>query len=170
MYQIFPDRFFPGNSRPWNSTRSLNDFYGGTIRGILDKLEYIQSLGFNTIWLNPFFKTTSHHGYNASDYYAVEPRLGTMEDIRELITTAHKLGIRLILDFVANHWSKDHFTFQDAQYNPHSQYHDWYFWKKWPDDYECYFNVRELPKINLNNSSARDLFVGGCPILVAGRL
>jgi glycosidase len=155
IYQIFPDRFFPGKTRPWISTKSLNDFYGGTIRGIIDKLEYIQSHGFNTIWLNPFFTTTSHHGYNASDYYAVEPRLGTIEDLRELITTAHKLGLRLILDFVANHWSKDHFTFQDAQHNPHSQYRDWYFWKKWPDEYECYFNVRELPKINLDNSSAR---------------
>jgi cyclomaltodextrinase len=156
VYQIFPDRFNPGDGRAWNKTKSLLDFYGGTLRGVIEKLDYIQSLGFNAIWLNPFFATTSHHGYNASDYYTVEPRLGTEADLKELLEKAHARGIRMILDFVANHWSKDHFTFQDAQKNPASPYRDWYFWKKWPDDYECYFNVKELPKINLKPGPARD--------------
>jgi glycosidase len=155
VYQIFPDRFYPGDGRPWNPVSSLTDIYGGTLRGIIEKLDYIQSLGFNTIWLNPFFKTTSHHGYNASDYYTVEPRLGTHADLAELIEKAHQRGLRLIMDFVANHWSKDHFTFQDACRNPASPYRDWYLWKHWPDDYECYFHVRELPKINLRNPAAR---------------
>jgi cyclomaltodextrinase len=155
VYQILPDRFYPGNRRTWNEVKSLLDFHGGTLRGIADKLDYIQSLGFNTIWLNPFFTTTSHHGYNASDYYTVEPRLGTNTDLKELIEKAHAWGIRLILDFVANHWSKDHFTFQDAQKNSASSYRDWYIWNHWPDDYECYFKVHELPKINLSNLEAR---------------
>lgn len=155
VYQVFPDRFYPGDGRAWNKAENLNDFYGGTLRGVIDKLDYIQSLGFNAIWLNPFFATTSHHGYNASDYYTVEPRLGTNAELKELIESAHARGIRLILDFVANHWSKDHFTFRDAQKNPNSPYRDWYFWKHWPDDYECYFKVRELPKINLQNPAAR---------------
>jgi cyclomaltodextrinase / maltogenic alpha-amylase / neopullulanase len=155
VYQVFPDRFYPGNGHPWKKAKSLLDFYGGTLRGVTDKLDYIQSLGFNAIWLNPFFKTTSHHGYNASDYYTVEPRLGTNADLKELIEKAHAGGIRLILDFVANHWSKDHFTFQDAQKNPSSPYHDWYFWKAWPNDYECYFKVRELPRLNLDHPEAR---------------
>ncbi|MFH2103842.1 MAG: alpha-amylase family glycosyl hydrolase [Chloroflexota bacterium] len=156
VYQVFPDRFYPGDGRAWNKASSLTDFYGGTLRGIIDKLDTIQSLGFNTIWLNPFFKTSSHHGYNASDYYTVEPRLGTNADLKELIEQAHARGMRMILDFVANHWSKDHFTFQEAQANPDSPYRDWYLWKHWPDDYECYFNVRELPKINLKTSAARE--------------
>ncbi len=156
VYQIFPDRFYPGDGRQWNKVKSLTDFYGGTLRGMIDKLDYIQSLGFNTIWLNPFFKTTTHHGYNASDYYTVEPRLGTNADLKELIEKAHERGMRLLLDFVANHWSKDHFTFQDAQKNPDSPYHNWYFWNHWPDDYECYFKVRELPKINLAPGPARE--------------
>jgi cyclomaltodextrinase len=156
VYQVFPDRFYPGDGRSWKKTRSLTDFHGGTLRGVVDKLDYLGSLGFNTIWLNPFFKTASHHGYNASDYYAVEPRLGTSADLKELIEKAHARGIRLVLDFVANHWSKDHFTFQDAIKNPKSPYHDWYYWNHWPDDYECYFKVRELPKINLNHSAARN--------------
>jgi glycosidase len=155
VYQVFPDRFYPGNGRTWNKVKSLTDFYGGTLRGVIDKLDYIQSLGFNTIWLNPFFKTSSHHGYNASDYYTVEPRLGTNADLKELIEKSHARGLRLVLDFVANHWSKDHPTFQDAQKNPNSPYHGWYFWNHWPDDYECYFNVRELPRINLSHPAAR---------------
>ncbi len=155
IYQIFPDRFYPGNGRAWKPAKSLLDFYGGTLRGVIDKLDYIQSLGFNAIWLNPFFQTSSHHGYNASDYYTVEPRLGTNADLKELIEKAHARGLRMILDFVANHWSKDHFTFQDAQQNPASPYRDWYFWNHWPDDYECYFKVRELPKINLRHPAAR---------------
>ncbi len=155
VYQIFPDRFYPGDGGSWRAARSISDFYGGTLRGIIDKLDYIQSLGFNTIWITPFFKTTTHHGYNASDYYTVEPRLGTHDDVRELIRQAHARGIRLILDFVANHWSKDHPTFQDALHNPNSPYRDWYFWKRWPQEYVCYFNVRELPKINLHHPAAR---------------
>lgn len=156
VYQVFPDRFYPGDRRTWNETRSLTDIFGGTLRGVIDKLDYIQSLGFNAIWLNPFFSTSSHHGYNASDYYTVEPRLGTNVDLEELIEIAHSRGLKLILDFVANHWSKDHFTFQDAQKNLESPYHDWYFWKSWPHDYECYFNVRDLPRINLSNQQARN--------------
>jgi cyclomaltodextrinase len=156
VYQIFPDRFNPGSARDWNKVNSLADIHGGTLRGITEKLDYIRSMGFNTIWINPFFKTTSHHGYNASDYYTVEPRLGTNADLKQLIEQAHARGIRMILDFVANHWSKDHFTFQDAIKNPHSPYHDWYFWNKWPENYECYFKVKELPKLNLNPGPASD--------------
>jgi glycosidase len=155
IYQIFPDRFYPGNEKEWNSTNSLRDIHGGTLQGIIDKLEYIKNLGFNAIWMTPFFKTTSHHGYNASDYYTVEPRLGSNETLKNLVEIAHSHGIHLVLDFVANHWSSDHFTFVDARTNEASLYHDWYTWKSWPDEYECYFNVKDLPKINLNNADAR---------------
>jgi cyclomaltodextrinase len=155
VYQVFPDRFYPGNDRPWKKAKSLTDFYGGTLRGVIDKLEYIQSLGFNTLWLNPFFKTSSHHGYNASDYYTVEPRLGTNADLKELIAKSHALGLRLVLDFVANHWSQDHPTFQDALKDLNSPYHDWYIWNQWPDDYDCYFKVHELPRLNLDHPAAR---------------
>lgn len=155
VYHVFIDRFYPGNGKTWNKTSGPGDFFGGTLRGVIDKLDYIQSLGFNTIWLSPFFKTTSHHGYNASDYYTVEPRLGTNTDLKELLEKAHERGMRVLLDFVANHWSKDYPTFREAQNKPDSPYHDWYIWKHWPDDYECYFNVKELPKINLKHGPAR---------------
>ncbi|HLF74076.1 MAG TPA: alpha-amylase family glycosyl hydrolase [Anaerolineales bacterium] len=156
VYHVFVDRFNPGSQKAWNQTNNLTDFYGGTLRGVIEKLDYIQSFGFNTIWLSPFFKTTTYHGYNASDYLTVEPRFGVSADIKELIEKVHARGMRLVLDFVANHWSKDHPTFQDAQKNPESPYRDWYIWRKWPDDYEMYFSVRELPKINLKPGPARD--------------
>jgi cyclomaltodextrinase len=156
VYQVFLDRFYPGDGKKWNKVNNLGDFFGGTLRGVIDKLDYIQSLGFTTIWLSPFFKSTSHHGYNGSDYYIVEPRLGTNDDVKELIEKAHLRGMTMIMDFVANHWSKDHPSFQDAQKDPDSPYHDWYTWRQWPDDYESYFNVKELPKLNLRPGPARD--------------
>ncbi|MFZ1399309.1 MAG: alpha-amylase family glycosyl hydrolase, partial [Candidatus Promineifilaceae bacterium] len=87
VYQIFPDRFYVGNGRTWNPAQTLNDIYGGTLRGIIQKLDYVAEMGFNAIWLNPFFPDNSHHGYHATDYFSVNPRLGNMDDIRELVDT-----------------------------------------------------------------------------------
>ena len=155
VYQILPDRFSPGRGRDWNPVQSLSDIYGGTLRGIMDHLDYIADLGFNTIWLNPIFPDTTHHGYHASDYLSVNPRLGTLEDLKELISQGQARGIRFILDFVANHWGSDHPTFQSALADKDSPYHDWYTWQQWPYEYETFFGVRELPQINTNNPSAR---------------
>jgi glycosidase len=157
VYHIFLDRFYPGDGKNWLPAKSISDFYGGTLRGVIQKLDYIQKLGFNTLWLSPFFPADSHHGYNGRDYYDVEPRLGTKADLNELIDAAHARGMRLIMDFVANHWSSDHPTFQDAQRNPDSPYRDWYTWIKWPNEYEAYFGARDLPKLNLGKRGpARD--------------
>jgi len=155
VYHIFLDRFNPGAGRAWQQPSSLSGFFGGALRGVTEKLDYIQSLGFDTLWLSPFFKSNSHHGYNASDYYTVEPRLGTNDELKELVHQAHQRGLRLVLDFVANHWSKEHPTFQEAQRDPASPYRDWYTWKHWPDDYGMYFHVKELPRVNLDHPPAR---------------
>ncbi len=155
VYQIFPDRFYPGNGRDWNPVTSLSDIYGGTIRGIIDKLAWISDLGINAIWLNPFFPDESHHGYHATDYFSVNPRLGTMDDIRELVSKAHARGIRMILDFVANHWGSKHPTFQAAQKDKNSDYYHWYNWIDWPHDYETFFGVMDLPQINVDYPAAR---------------
>ncbi len=156
VYQVFPDRFYPGNGRTWNPTDSLDDIYGGTLRGVIEKLDYIADLGFNVVWLNPFFPDDTHHGYHATDYFAVNPRLGTLDDVRELVAAAHERGIRLLLDFVANHWSNEHATFRAAQANRNSEYHDWYTWTNWPHEYESFFGVKELPQINLEYRPARE--------------
>jgi glycosidase len=156
IYQVFPDRFSPGSGRGWNPAGTLSDIHGGTIRGIIDNLGYVANLGFTTIWLNPFFPDDTHHGYHATDYFSVNPRLGTLDDMRELVDKAHERGLKLLLDFVGNHWGSGHSTFQAALADRNSPYHDWYFWKNWPDEYLAYFNVPDLPKLNVDHPGVRD--------------
>jgi cyclomaltodextrinase len=155
IYQIFPDRFSPGNGRSWNDVTSLNDVYGGTLRGIIDNLDYIADMGFNCIWLNPFFPDKTHHGYHATDHFSVNPRLGTLDDLRELIEKGHAQGIRFLMDFVGNHVGSDHPHFQDALAREDSLYHDWFLWEEWPDKYVAYFHVPELPELNTENPDVR---------------
>lgn len=155
IYQVFPDRFAPGGGRRWNAVNSLSDIYGGTLRGIIEKLDYIADLGFNCLWLNPFFPDETHHGYHATDYFQVNSRLGTLDDIRELVHEAHRRGLRVLLDFVANHWGSGHATFQAAQSDAHSPYASWYRWKAWPHEYETFFGVKDLPQVNVADPGAR---------------
>ncbi len=156
IYQVFPDRFSRGAGRAWKQTQDLDGIFGGTLRGVIENLDYIADLGFNCIWLNPFFPDHTYHGYHATDYLAVNPRLGDEEDVRQLVSQAHARGIRLLLDFVANHWGSRHPTFQAARQDRDSQYHHWYRWKKWPDEYETFFSVRDLPQINVDHRPARE--------------
>ncbi|MCC7361365.1 MAG: hypothetical protein IT317_17900 [Anaerolineales bacterium] len=156
VYHVFLDRFNPGAGRAWLKPDNLSGFFGGTLRGVIEKLDYLRDLGCDTLWLSPLFQTPSHHGYDAVDVYTVEPRLGTNAELHELIASAHTRGLRVLLDFVCNHWSSRHASFQAALADEHSPYHDWYTWKHWPDDYETYFGVRELPQLNLRRGPARD--------------
>ena len=151
-----PTAFRRGPGRPWNPASRLSDIYGGTLRGVIDHLDYIAGLGFTTIWLNPFFPDDTHHGYHATDYFAVNPRLGTMDDMRELVDKAHERGIRLLLDFVGNHWGSKHASFQEARANRNSPYYNWYYWKSWPEEYVAYFDVPDLPKFNVDHPAVRD--------------
>ena len=155
IYQIFVDRFNPGSGRPWLAPETPAGFYGGRIQGITEKLDYIAALGANVLWLTPVFPSPSHHGYDATDLFEIEPRLGKKADLRRLLDAAHQRGMRVLLDFVPNHWSHLHATFQDAIHNPSSPYRDWYTFKHWPDEYESFFGVKELPQVNLRNPAAR---------------
>ncbi len=156
IYHIFLDRFYPGDGVQWKKPTNLSGFFGGTLRGAIQKLDYIQSLGCNAIWLSPLFASPSHHGYDATDYYTVEPRFGTNAELIELIEKAHQRGIRIILDFVANHWSNHHPTFQAAQRDPDSEYRAWYTWQRWPDEYASFFTVKGMPQLNLKYKPASD--------------
>jgi cyclomaltodextrinase / maltogenic alpha-amylase / neopullulanase len=159
IYQIFVDRFNPGQERSWDSQTDLKKPFGGTLQGITEKMPFIKSMGFNTIWLTPIFDSPSHHGYDISDYYQIHPRLGSMEDFMDLLKVAHQHQIRVMLDFVANHCSSEHPFFRDAVRNPESPYHDYFVWKDWPD-YESFYNVRTMPKLNLAyGSPARDFLL-----------
>ena len=156
IYHIFLDRFYPGDGMPWKKPTNLSGFFGGTLRGVIQKLDYIQSLGCNAIWLSPLFASPSHHGYDATDYYTVEPRFGTNTDLKELIENAHQRDIRVILDFVANHWSNQHPTFQAAQRDENSEYRTWYTWQRWPHEYTSFFGVKGMPQLNLKHKPASD--------------
>ena len=156
IYHIFLDRFYPGNGVSWKKPTNLSGFFGGTLRGAIQKLDYIQSLGCNAIWLSPLFASPTHHGYDSTDYYTVEPRFGTNVELIELIDKAHQRGIRVILDFVANHWSNQHPTFQAAQGEPDSEYRVWYTWQRWPNEYTSFFGVKGMPQLNLKHKPASD--------------
>ena len=156
IYHIFLDRFYPGDGVSWKKPTNLSGFFGGTLRGAIQKLDYIQSLGCNAIWLSPVFASPTHHGYDATDYYTVEPRFGTNADLKELIEKAHQRRIRVILDFVANHWSNQHPTFQAAQRDENSEYRAWYTWQRWPDEYTSFFGVKGMPQLNLKHKPASD--------------
>jgi cyclomaltodextrinase len=155
IYQIFVDRFNPGSRREWLKPDTPAGFYGGRIKGITEKLDYISALGANVLWLTPIFPSPSHHGYDATDLFEIEPRLGTKADLKELLNAAHQREMRVLLDFVPNHWSHLHKIFQDAIHNPDSLYRDWYIFRHWPDEYETFFGVKELPQVNLRNPDAR---------------
>ncbi|MDQ3045297.1 MAG: alpha-amylase family glycosyl hydrolase, partial [Chloroflexota bacterium] len=119
--------------------RSFADSDGdgiGDLLGLIDRLDYINDgdpnggddLGATCIWLMPVFASTSYHGYDVEDYYTIDPDYGTNEEFTEFITQAHDRGIRVILDLVLNHTSREHPWFQDALANPDSPYRGWYIW------------------------------------------
>ncbi len=156
IYQIFADRFFsPAEDFPTVDPKpSLKA--NGTLRGIIEKLDYIAELGANCLWLTPVFPSPSYHGYDATSFFEINPRLGTMEDFRELVEGAHARGIRVLMDFVPNHWSSQHPTFVEATQDRNSQFFKWYTFERWPDEYNCFFTSRGLPQINLRYPPARE--------------
>jgi cyclomaltodextrinase / maltogenic alpha-amylase / neopullulanase len=153
LYQVFVDRFSPSPDKRWRRPKALDGFYGGTINGVTSRLDHIASLGCDVVWLSPIFASPTHHGYDTTDLYTVEPRLGTNDDFMALIDAAHSRGMRILLDLVPNHWSNQHPTFQHAQRHADSPYRDWYLWRDWPDDYETFWVVKEMPKLNLARKS-----------------
>jgi cyclomaltodextrinase / maltogenic alpha-amylase / neopullulanase len=155
IYQVFADRFFsPAKDFPKvESKPSLKS--NGTLRGIIEKLGYIAELGVNCLWLTPIFPSPSYHGYDATSFFEINPRLGTKDDFRELIDQAHAQGIRILMDYVPNHWSNQHPSFIEATQDRDSPYFDWYTFENWPHEYKCFFTSRGLPQINLRYAPAR---------------
>jgi glycosidase len=155
IYQIFVDRFFPGKGKEWLLPATPAGFYGGTIKGIIEKLDYLSELGVNVLWLTPIFPSPSHHGYDATYLFNVEPRLGTKVDLRHLLDEAHQRNIRILLDLVPNHVSNLHPSFQSAISDKNSPYVKWYTFTHWPEKYQSFFDVPELPQLNLRDPGAK---------------
>lgn len=135
-----PDAYQGTQGFPWWNdavfyeifVRSFRDSDGdgiGDFNGITEKLDYLQALGIKGIWLMPINPSPSYHGYDVTDYYAVNADYGTIEDFRHLLEEAHKRDIKVIIDFVMNHTSSQHPWFQSAL-TPGSEYHDWYKWSQ----------------------------------------
>lgn len=125
-YQIYPKSF-----------KDSNHDGIGDIRGIIEKLDYLEELGVTLLWLCPIYKSPmDDNGYDISDYYDINPEFGTMADLEELISKAKAKGIKIIMDLVINHSSDEHEWFQEAIKNPDSKYHDYYIFKKSVDGKE----------------------------------
>ena len=131
-YQIYP--------------KSFKDSKGdgvGDLKGITEKLDYLQDLGIDILWLSPIYKSPFiDQGYDISDYYAIDPIFGTMEDMEELIAEGKKRGISIIMDLVVNHCSSHHEWFQKALADPEGPYADYFYFiesDKEPNNWESYF-------------------------------
>lgn len=172
FYQIFPDRFFngdpandPPNVQPWGATPTISGFQGGDLVGIQQKLDYIQELGATALYLNPIFLATSNHRYNTTDYYRIDPKLGSMDDFGSLVDEVHRRGMRLVLDGVFNHCGRSFFAFADILENQdHSPYLNWFHIRNFPvdaysfgdaTDYLGWWGMKSLPKFNTNNPLVR---------------
>ena len=160
VYNIFPDSFADG-FRTLSGGSDGKTGLGGTIRGITENLDYIASMGFNCIYLNPIFAAESYHRYDTLDYYQVDPHMGSKEDVRALVEKAHSLGIRVLLDGVFNH-SGIHFPpFEDLLKNgEESRYRGWFYPKRFPIEidpacYECVGDYPYMPRLNGANGEVR---------------
>ncbi len=189
MYQIFPDRFnqsgecdTSGKLEPFWVHSDKNDvphflpnkegeiencdFYGGNLRGIADKLDYLSELGVTVIYLNPIFKAWSNHRYDTADYMKIDELLGTEADLSYLCDQAHKKGMKIILDGVFSHTGSNSRYFDKldifgggAYHDPASPYRSWYDFKHYPDDYTSWWGIETLPCLNENDKSFRDFLI-----------
>ena len=176
VYNIFPDSF--ATSRRGISLEPLQREFGGittrsklggTIRGVTENLDYLAQLGVNCIYLNPIFAAGEYHKYDLIDYYHIDPCLGTNADFRELVDTAHKMDMRVIIDGVFNHCGWRFFAFEDVvQKGEGSAYRDWFYRLSFPvtrpedpeaiPDYECFGYERLMPKLDTANPEVREYF------------
>ncbi|MGH2628243.1 MAG: alpha-amylase family glycosyl hydrolase [Anaerolineales bacterium] len=159
VYHIFVDRFHPGDRGRWIQTADLQRLCGGTLWGVLDRIDYIAGLGATCLWLSPIFPSPSAHGYDATDTGHVEPRLGGDEALRALVAAAHARGMRLILDLVCNHVSDQHPFFREALASPAGPYRKWFRFEDTGAGYRSYFGVRTMPEVNLDHAPAREWMV-----------
>ena len=191
-YQIFPDRFrrvaMPDVSHmaghrwlhsDWREQPvylpdergeiTNRDFFGGSLAGITEKLDYLRSLSVTTLYLNPIFEAASNHRYDTADYRSIDPLLGSEDDFRTLCREAHKRGMRVLLDGVFNHTGSNSRYFNAESFYPElgaaqsqdSPYYGWYSFHPWPSQYDAWWGVRTLPAVNEERSDYREFIFGG---------
>ena len=190
MYQIFPDRFYNSGMkkenvpkdriicRDWYKTPEHrpdangnflnNEYYGGDILGIIEKIPYLKSLGITCLYLNPVFEAHSNHRYNTADYLKIDPLLGSEEDFIKLCKELKNSGIRLILDGVFSHIGSDSIYFNKysryktfgAYNSQNSIYYSWFKFIKWPNEYTSWWGMKTLPEVNEDEMSYNE-FING---------
>ena len=190
IYQIFPDRFYNSGQKKRRvpTDRVLhtdltdlpvylpdaegkirnNDYFGGDLAGITEKLDDIAALGADILYLNPICEAHSNHRYNTADYKKVDPLLGTDDDFRRLCEEAHARGMKVLLDGVYSHTGDDSVYFNKyaryaslgAYQSEDSPYYDWYSFGKTRDEYRCWWNIDTLPEINENVESFSSFITG----------
>lgn len=154
---------------------AANDFFGGDLKGVEQKLDYLADMGVTVLYFNPIFKARSNHKYNTGDYMSIDPGFGTEEDFRHLCTAAHERGIRIVLDGVFSHTGSDSLYFnkngsygKGGAYNdPKSPYASWFNFKKWPDDYNSWWGFKTLPTVNKDDPEFRKFIISGRNSVVA---
>ena len=191
-YQIFPDRFRrsripdPGGMVGGRSVHAAwqeepeyrpdargevrnRDFFGGDLKGVLEQLPYLQSLGVETLYFNPIFEAAENHRYGTADYEHVDPMLGCDADFSALCQAAHARGMRVILDGVFNHtgfvsryFNGDGFYPQPgAAQSRQSPYYPWFHFQHWPDRFDSWWGIYTLPAVNEGEDSYRDYIIRG---------
>ena len=153
---------------PGEKEYSPDDFFGGDLNGIREKLAYLASLGVTTLYLNPIFESSSNHRYNTADYLKIDPVLGTREDFDRLVSEAERYGIRLMLDGVFSHTGDDSLYFNregrypgpGAYQSKGSPYYEWYDFRAWPDDYDCWWGFKTLPNVKETTPSYQRFILG----------
>ena len=193
IYQIFPDRFYnskkPKKDVPtdryicddWYKIPEYtpkesatdnkfigNDYYGGDLKGIQQKLPYLKKLGVNCIYLNPIFEAHSNHRYNTANYMKIDPLLGDEKDLKALIKAAEKQGIYIILDGVFSHTGDDSIYFNKynrydtvGAYNSDSSpYRSWYDFGETRDNYESWWGITTLPETKENDPDFSEYITG----------
>ena len=190
MYHIFVDRFCKGDKKipcredavineDWENgvpqfakkngdSLSNNMFFGGNLWGIIDKLDYLKSLGVGVIYLSPIFEAYSNHKYDTGNYFKIDEMFGGEEAFVQLIDKAEQKGMKIILDGVFNHTGDDSLYFDrygkygniGAYSDPNSMFRNWFKFKRYPDEYETWWGIRILPKLNHMCEECRNYFVG----------
>lgn len=190
IYQIFPDRFYnsgtpkvnvpydryicedwhrqPEYRQSRDKLRLGNDYYGGDLKGIEEKLPYLKSLGVTCIYLNPIFEAHSNHRYNTADYMKIDPSLGTEKDLESLIKKAKKQGIAIILDGVFSHTGEDSRYFnkynryetEGAFNSASSPYFSWYKFENYPHKYSAWWGIESLPETEEDDPSFSNFITG----------
>ena len=143
------------------------DFHGGNLRGIIDKLPYLSKIGVSIIYLSPIFESSSNHKYTTGDYKTIDPMFGDEEILKELIEKAKKRGINIILDGVFSHTGADSKYFNKfgnydelgAYQSKDSKYSSWYTFNEFPDDYKCWWGIKDLPNVNELDKNYMDYII-----------